>query len=285
MPKTYNEIYINARKKLKEFGVSAYSLEARLITANAAGKTKEQFLRDMHLYSSDQVEAKAMEMLKSRLEGEPVAYIVGDWEFYGLPMTVTKDVLIPRTDTEILVESAIKALKGRKMDARVLDLCTGSGCIGCAIAKELPAAHVVLVDNSTAALAVAKQNLMRNRLNPRVSCIEADALSAPPMMLGSFDVMVCNPPYIPTEQLRELDGSVRNYEPMAALDGGQDGFVFYRAVLDRWLAVVRNGGMVFFEVGIGQAEELEKLMRLAGVKNVETIKDTQGIDRVVCGNA
>ncbi len=285
MPKTYNEIYINARKKLKEFGVSAYSLEARLITANAAGKTKEQFLRDMHLYSSDQVEEKAMEMLKRRLEGEPVAYIVGDWEFYGLPMTVTKDVLIPRTDTEILVESAIKALKGRKMDARVLDLCTGSGCIGCAIAKELPAAHVVLVDNSTAALAVAKQNLMRNRLNPRVSCIEADALSAPPMMLGSFDVMVCNPPYIPTEQLRELDGSVRNYEPMAALDGGQDGFVFYRAVLDRWLAVVRNGGMVFFEVGIGQAEELEKLMRLAGVKNVETIKDTQGIDRVVCGNA
>ena len=285
MPKTYNEIYIDARKRLRDSGIEAASLEARLIMAHAAEKSMDVLLRDMNLYTGDAVAEKVLEMVEKRLQGEPVAYIVGDWEFYGLPMTVTKDVLIPRTDTEILVESAIKALKGRKMDARVLDLCTGSGCIGCAIAKELPAAHVVLVDNSTAALAVAKQNLMRNRLNPRVSCIEADALSAPPMMLGSFDVMVCNPPYIPTEQLRELDGSVRNYEPMAALDGGQDGFVFYRAVLDRWLAVVRNGGMVFFEVGIGQAEELEKLMRLAGVKNVETIKDTQGIDRVVCGNA
>lgn len=284
MPKTYNEIYINARKKLKEFGVSAYSLEARLIVANAAGKTKEQFLKDMNLYSSDQVDEKTEEMLKRRLEGEPVAYIVGDWEFYGLPMTVTKDVLIPRADTEVLAETAIKAMRGRKMDARVLDLCAGSGCVGCAIAKELPASHVVLADNSTSALAVARQNAMRNRLNPRVSCVETDVLTAPPMMLGSFDVMVCNPPYIPTAVMKTLDGSVRNYEPAAALDGGEDGLKFYRAVLDKWLAVVRHGGVVAFEVGIGQANDVEKLMRLAEIKNIETVKDTQGIDRVVCGN-
>lgn len=284
MPKTYNEIYIDARKKLKDMNIEAYSLEARFIVAHAAEKTMDSFMREINLYASKEVENRAAALVERRIDGEPVAYITGDWEFYGIPMTVTRDVLIPRMDTEVLVETAVNALMGRKMDARIIDLCTGSGCVGCAIAKELPATRVVLVDNSVAALGVAKHNAMRNRLNPRVSCVEADALSAPPMMLGSFDLMVCNPPYIPTDELARLDDSVKMYEPVCALDGGEDGLDFYRAILSKWRNVVRVGGMMMFEAGIGQAGEIAQLMRVAGLNNVGFVKDTLDIDRVVYGN-
>ena len=284
MPKTYNDIYIDARKRLKEKSISAYALEARLIVACAAGKTRDGLLKDMNLYTSKEVEDKVMAMVKRRLEGEPVAYITGSWEFYGLPIIVTKDVLIPRVDTEVLAECAINALRGRKMDARVLDLCTGSGCLGCAIGKELPATHVVLGDISTAALGVAKSNVQLNRLNPRVNCIEMDALSAPPMMLGTFDLMVCNPPYIPTADMEGLEKEVKDYEPSGALDGGEDGLMFYRSVIEKWRCVMRPGAMMLFEVGINQAEDVKTIMRKFGLKNVGSVKDTLEIDRVVYGN-
>ncbi|MEA4895001.1 MAG: peptide chain release factor N(5)-glutamine methyltransferase [Oscillospiraceae bacterium] len=284
MPKTYNEIYIRTRKKLRDRGIEAASLEARLIIAHASGKSTEQFLRDMNLYTSEAVAAVVSELTERRLGGEPVAYITGSWEFYGLPIIVTRDVLIPRNDTELLAETAITALKGRKMDARVIDLCTGSGCIGCAIAHELPATHVVLSDKSRAALRTAKQNVMKLKLNPRVTCVELDALAQPPLMLGSFDLLTCNPPYIPSADIETLDPSVKDYEPHAALDGGEDGLDFYRAILRLWHNVVRVGGLMIFEVGIGQAVDVMELMREAGLKNVGCVKDTQEIDRVVFGN-
>ncbi len=284
MPRTYNDIYIGARKKLKDGGTEAASLEARLIISAAAEKPMDALLRDMGLYTTDAVAEKVSEMVQRRLEGEPVAYITGSWEFYGLPLLITRDVLIPRNDTELLVDTALTALKGRKMDARVVDLCTGSGCVGCAIARELPASHVVLADNSRAALAVAKHNVQANRLNPRVSCIELDALSAPPMMLGSFDLLACNPPYIPTADLETLDSSVKDFEPLAALDGGEDGLLFYREILKSWHNVVRIGGLMLFEVGIGQSEAVMALMREAGLNNVGAVRDMQGIERVLYGN-
>lgn len=284
MPKTYNEIYIEARKQLRDGGIAVHNLEARLIIAHVSGKSMDTFMREINLYTSTAVEQEVGALVERRLGGEPVAYITGEWEFYGLPISVTKDVLIPRMDTELIADLAIKALNGRKMDARVLDLCTGSGCIGCAIAKQLPASHVVLADNSRAALAVAKQNVLRNKLNPRVSCVELDALALPPMMLGSFDLLVCNPPYIPTQDIAGLDDSVKSYEPLSALDGGEDGLTFYRAVLEKWHNVVRIGGLVIFEVGIGQAEDVMKLMYLAGLNNVGCAKDTLGIDRAVYGS-
>ncbi|MEG0777228.1 MAG: peptide chain release factor N(5)-glutamine methyltransferase [Oscillospiraceae bacterium] len=285
MPRTYNDIYIDARRRLRENGVEAYSLEARFIVAHVAKKPMDAFMREMNLYTADFVAPEVDALIERRLAGEPVAYITGDWEFYGIPISVTRGVLIPRVDTEVLADSAISALRGRKMDARVLDLCTGSGCVGCAIAKELPATHVVLADNSRAALGIAKQNVMRNKLNPRVSCIELDAMETPPMMIGSFDLLTCNPPYIPTADIAGLDTSVKDYEPLEALDGGADGLNFYRAIIEKWRNVVRLGGLMLFEVGVGQAEDVIKLMRLGGFKNVESVKDTLGIDRVVFGNA
>ncbi|MGI5979664.1 MAG: peptide chain release factor N(5)-glutamine methyltransferase [Oscillospiraceae bacterium] len=284
MPRTYSDIYIDVRKKLREKGVEAYQLEARLLVSHAAGKSVDELLRELPLYASDQVEERVAALTERRMQDEPVAYLLGEWEFYGLPIVVTKDVLIPRPDTEILVETAVKALHGRKMDARVLDLCTGSGCIGCAIASELPASHVVLVDNSAKALTVAKQNILKNRLNPRVTCVETDALLPPPPVLGSFDLLCCNPPYIASDEIATLDASVRDFEPLAALDGGADGLVFYRSIIPKWKNVVRAGGLMIFEVGEGQSGDVMELMKKNGLTNVGSVKDTNGTERVVCGN-
>lgn len=284
MAVTYNDIYIKARKRLRDVGIEAYNIEARYLVAAASDKRMDQLVRDMNLYTSDEVSARVDNMISRRLDGEPMAYITGEWEFYGVPIIVNRDVLVPRVDTEVLVETAICSLRGRKMDARVMDLCTGSGCIGCAIAKELPATRVTLADNSKAALAVAKQNILANKLNPRVTCVEVDALANPPLMLGSFDLLVCNPPYIPTDDINTLDDTVKKYEPVQALDGGEDGLDYYRAIIKNWRATIRKGGLMMFEVGIGQADKVCDLMSDSGLTNVGKIKDTQGIDRVCFGN-
>ena len=282
MPKTNNELYLMARSALKKAGVEAYSLEARLITAHACGKTKEAFLRDLALYSSNECEQRVNDLIERRLNGEPMAYVTGEWEFFGLPMEVSPDVLIPRSDTEVLVETALRALVGRKMDARILDLCSGSGCIGCALAHELPAARVVQVDISDAALEISRRNARRNRLN-RVIALKADALKKPPMSIGSFDLIVSNPPYVPSMEILTLDSSVRDFEPLGALDGGEDGLMFYRAIIRHWRHVLRPGGWLMFEVGEDQAQDVLSMMKDAGLENLYAVEDTQGIKRVVVG--
>lgn len=282
MPKTNNELYLMARNALKKAGVEAYTLEARLIVAHACGKTKEAFLRDLALYSSNECEQRVNALIERRLNGEPMAYVTGEWEFFGLPMEVTPDVLIPRSDTEVLVETALHALVGRKMDARILDLCSGSGCIGCALAHELPAARVVQVDISDAALEISRRNARRNRLN-RVIALKADALKKPPMSIGTFDLIVSNPPYVPSFEILTLDSSVRDFEPLGALDGGEDGLMFYRSIIRYWRHVLRPGGWLMFEVGEDQADAVLAMMRDAELQNLYAVEDTQGIKRVVIG--
>lgn len=283
MPKTYNDIYFSVRNALRENGVEAFSLEARILLAAAAGKTTEQLMRDMYLYTSPEIEERAHSMIERRLQGEPLAYISGSWEFYGLPMTVTPDVLIPRMDTEILVDAAIDAIKGFGMKGRVLDLCCGSGCIACAIAHELPAARVVAADISPSALEVCRKNIKDNKLTSRIIPMNADATTWPPMSIGSFDVIVSNPPYIPSFELIELDCSVRDYEPMTALDGGEDGLDFYRAIIKYWTITMRPNGLMMFEVGEGQADEVKMMLLKAGFVSVEGRNDTLGFERVVIG--
>ena len=141
--KTYNDIYLETRNALRASGIEGYTLEARLLVATAAGKSVAELLRDINLYTTAAIDAEVQELTRRRLAGEPVAYITGAWEFYGLPMKVTPDVLIPRMDTELLVTTAKELLLGRKMDARKLDLCCGSGCIACALGHELPATKLV----------------------------------------------------------------------------------------------------------------------------------------------
>ena len=279
-------MYISLRNRLRDAGIEAAALEARLIAATAAGKSTEKLLRDMRYYATDEVERRAEEMVQRRLAGEPVAYITGVWEFRGLPMEVSRDVLIPRIDTEVLAELAIKYLRGTgRLDARVLDLCSGTGCIGCAIAAELPRVRVVLADVSAAAMDISRRNVERNGLGGRVSFLPADVTKQPPLMTGSFDLVVSNPPYIPTMEILTLDPSVRDYEPVWALDGGEDGLDFYRAILKNWALVIRQGGELMFEVGEDQAERVKDLMRMAGLREARSFPDTQNIQRVVAAKA
>lgn len=283
MPKTYNDIYFVVRNKLRESGVEAYGLEARTLLAAAAGKTTEQLLRDMYLYTSSEIETRTEEMLERRLKGEPLAYIAGSWDFYGLPFTVTPDVLIPRIDTEVLVACVVRAIRAFGMKGRVLDLCCGSGCIACAVASELPATRVVAADISLPALDIARKNIKDNKLASRIITIHADAKTWPPMSIGSFDVIASNPPYIASEEILTLDSSVRDHEPLGALDGGTDGLDFYRAIIKYWTITLRPNGMMMFEVGEGQADAVKKMLLGAGYVAVQTVKDTLGVERVVIG--
>lgn len=281
--KTYNDIYIQARNTLRGAGIEGFNLEAKLLVARASGKTLPQLLRDMNLYTTDKVENAVKDYTSRRLKGEPVAYITGLWEFYGLPIVVTPDVLIPRMDTEILVEAAKSILFGHKMDARVLDLCCGSGCIACAVGHELPAAKLVAVDISASALEICRKNIAANRLNSRVICMQADATSSPPLGIGRFDMIIANPPYIASGEIAGLDCSVRDYEPIWALDGGPDGLRFYKGIIKYWKSLLNDEGWLLFEVGEGQADAVEEMLQSAGFNYTERRKDSLGIDRVVIG--
>lgn len=281
--RTYNDIYLSARNLLRQSGVEAFSLEAKLLVAGAAGKTTAQLLRDMSLYASNKIEDTVTEYIARRLRGEPVAYITGSWEFYGLPIVTTPDVLIPRMDTEKLVDTAKELLTGRKMNARLLDLCCGSGCITCAIGHEMPATRLVAIDISANALEVCRRNIAAQKLISRVICMQADALSSPPLGIGEFDMIVSNPPYIASEEIKTLDVSVKDFEPVWALDGGEDGLKFYKAIIKYWKSLLRQGGYLLFEVGEGQAQAVRDMLSAAGFGYTDTRKDTLGIDRVVFG--
>lgn len=283
MPKTYNELYFQVRNELKQAGVEAFGQEARILLASACDKTEAQLMRDMNLYTSGELEKKVMDMLDRRLSGEPLAYVAGSWEFYGLPMIVTPDVLIPRMDTEVLVDAALSYAKllGRKL--RVLDLCCGSGCIACAVASRLQNVSIFAADVSSSALEICRKNISLNRLSSKILTIYADALSWPPHHTGGFDMILSNPPYIPSSEIAGLDASVRDYEPHGALDGGEDGLDFYRAIIKHWTVTLRPNGLMIFEVGENQAEDVKQMLLEAGFISVDSRNDTLGIERVVIG--
>lgn len=281
---TYNDIYIKARRKLRAAGITASDLETRLIVAHAAGKTREELLSSSRLYVTDgAVSAIVDEMIERRIKGEPVAYILGEWEFYGLPIIVSKAVMIPRVDTELLAQEAIRLIKRRGGQTRVLDLCTGSGCVGIAIAEHVSDCRIVLIDNSEQALAICRANVLKNRLSRNVIAFEADALETPPALLGMFDVIVSNPPYIPTRELNGLDISVRDHEPVCALDGGPDGLYFFRAIATNWAALLKPGGNFAFECGAGQARAVREILEDSGLCDIKVHIDTLGVERVVVG--
>ena len=280
---TYNNLYLDIRHQLKAAGVENAQLEARELMCYATDKSREQFVRDAGLYVADAMEKRIHNLVDRRLAGEPVAYIIGEWEFYGLPLDITRDVLIPRMDTELLAERAILLARAAGEGARVLDLCAGSGCIGLAVAANVPTCRVVLADVSEGALRVCKQNIRRCGLSAQVVCLLADAMQPPAANLWDFDVIVCNPPYIPSADIPGLDVSVKDYEPHLALDGGADGLNFYRAIAERWGNALRLDGSLLFEVGIGQVGEVEMIMAKNGYADIKTYQDTAGIWRVVEG--
>ena len=279
---TYNDLYLEIRRQLRAADSGDPTLEARELVAFACGKTKEELLRDSRLYVTPEVEARVRALVQRHLDGEPTAYLIGEWEFYGLPLDISRDVLIPRPDTEVLAGLAIDFVKTQGA-CRVLDLCAGSGCVGLAVASQCPESRVVLGELSEGALRICRQNIRRNGLSGRVVPMQMDALAPPPAQLGEFRCLVSNPPYIPAGDIPGLDPSVRDYEPHMALDGGADGLDFYRNLAGEWKNALTVGGKIFLEVGIGQADDVLRLLRAQGFGDLEITKDLNGIPRVVHG--
>ena len=283
MATTYNNLYLDIRQQLRRAGIEEATLEARELVCFGTNKSREELARDGGLYASPELEHRVRDLVRRHLEGEPVAYLIGEWEFYGLPLDISRDVLIPRPDTEVLAEQAIGYIKTLG-ECRVLDLCAGSGCIGLAVAAQVPQARVVLGELSDGALRVCRQNIRRCGLTGRVTAMQLDALRPPLQRLGDFDCIVSNPPYIPSGDIPGLDASVRDYEPHMALDGGADGLDFYRAICAHWRSVLHPGSRLCFEVGIGQADDVLRLMRSVGFGDLEILPDPAGIPRVVLGD-
>ena len=279
---TYNNLYLDIRQQLHAAGLPAATLEARELVCCAAGKSREELSRDGRLYVPAAVEQQVERLAQRHLAGEPVAYLIGEWEFYGLPLDISESVLIPRPDTEVLVEQALSRLQN-VAEPRILDLCAGSGCVGLALAKHLPGSRVVLGELDEGALRICRQNIRRNDLTGRVVSLQMNALEKPPAHLGEFDAIVSNPPYIPDGDIAGLDVSVRDYEPHLALKGGEDGLDFYRAICAQWRTALRADGRLLFEVGIGQADDVLRIMRSCGFGDVEITPDLNGIPRVVSG--
>lgn len=280
---TYQSILQTTRKQLQEFEIENPTLECHEILCHCSGLTKAELFRDLSTEISESVVTEIQALVKRRLQNEPLAYLLEEWDFYGLTLKVTPDVLIPRIDSEIIALRGIQ-LAGKDPTGRVLDLCAGSGCLGLSIAKNIPTASVVLGDCSISALKICRENIQRTQVAQQVAYIQLDCLKPPPVELQeAFSLIVCNPPYIPTKDISKLSPMVANYEPLLALDGGEDGLHFYRSIVQHWLQVLKPTGYILFEVGIHQSLMVESLLEDAGIQVLETLSDTQSILRVVQG--
>ena len=282
MVKKYSQLYLEARSRfmLQEPEQTA-SLLSRSLLCYVSGKTNEQILSDREVYAPEEV-CRKMETAVSRiLAGEPLAYVLGEWSFYGLTFYIDKNVLIPRDDTCAVTQLAIKRGLYLDQDPRILDLCTGSGCIGIAIAKRVKDARVTLADISPEALAVAGRNVERHQLSGRVTCVSADALSAPPEHLGMYDMIISNPPYITTQEMQELDPSVRDHEPHLALHGGEDGLDFYRSIAKNYTAVLKEGGYLCLEYDPSQGDAICGILENHGYTILDSVRDYNDRERAL----
>lgn len=261
-----NSLELRIAEALRQKEIESAEFEARQIVSAVAKL-------------GDKRETAAKDLLKKRLSGEPLQYILGEWEFFGLPFKVGPGVLIPRPDTEIVVETALKLLRGQK-NPKALDVCAGSGCIGVALAVHC-GAEVTFIEKSPDAIRFLKENVALNEVNAKI--VECDVLQSPDFGTKEpIDLIVSNPPYIRSDVIESLSVEVKR-EPKMALDGGDDGLKFYREITKKAAVALKENGQLVFEIGFDQAKEVTEILRLNGFKDINTIKDYGGNDRVVYG--
>ena len=282
MVKKYGDLYQDTRRALLATeNVQDAGVLARMLLCHVSGKTQAEYLADRELYASEETVRGVEAGLKRLLDGEPMAYILGQWEFYGLPMRVSPKVLIPRDDTCAVAELAIRQALFLKQDPRILDLCCGSGCIGLAVASRVKDAKVTLADISQDALSVARENTALNKLSGRVRCVSADALKPAFPFLGKFDMIVSNPPYITARDMEELPHSVKDFEPHLALFGGEDGLDFYRSIAKNFAPALKPGGYLCFEFGDDQGDDVCRILAENGYTILERTRDYNDRERAV----
>ena len=277
-----SELYRQTRKAfLVQEDPQSASLLARNLLCFVTGKTNEAILADPEQYVGDDVCAAMAQAAARVTAGEPLAYVLGQWDFYGMTLHVDPNVLIPRDDTCAVTALAIRQALFLDSNPRILDLCTGSGCIGLAIASRVKDAKVTLADISRDAIAVARKNITSQKLSGRVACMQVDALQPPSAFLGKFDLIVSNPPYITTQEMAELPDSVKNFEPHLALHGGRDGLKFYRAIAENFCQALKPGGFLCFEFGMGQGDDVCAILEENGYTILERSKDYNDRERAV----
>lgn len=261
--------------------VNASPAERAKLTALLAAVGIEDAALEVQWILEDAADfVQACGIAQRRAKREPLQYLLGAWEFYGLRMAVGEGVLIPRADTEILVETVLTALR-ETPSPKILDLCTGSGCIALALKSQRQDAAVSGIDLSAAALRYAKKNAAYHHF--QVDFIEGDVCAEEVFArFSQMDVITCNPPYLTGADMKNLQAEVR-YEPEAALYGGEDGLSFYRRIAPLWRSALKPNGMLAFEVGIGQAEAVRAIMAQAGYTETAVTADLNGIARVVTG--
>lgn len=274
----YREIYDKGKGALAAAGVPEAELDARLLLEYVCGTDRNTLLVHADREVTAEEEAKYLSLIDRRGARIPLQHLTGTQNFMGLDFKVTEAVLVPRQDTEILVE---EALGGLHDGMRVLDMCTGSGCILISLLHYKNDCVGLGVDVSPEALAVAKENAEK-LLTPEkeVSFLQSNLFEK---VEGKFDLIVSNPPYIATAEIEKLMPEVKDHEPRIALDGTEDGLFFYRKITEGCKEHLVKGGELYYEIGYDQGEAVKELMENAGFLEVKIIKDYAGCDRVVCG--
>ena len=278
---TWRECLAGGMKMLEDAGIPDADIDARILLESFCGISRSGYYLHADEEMPQDLTAAYQRILEKRRQRIPLQHLTGEQEFMGLPFAVTGDVLIPRQDTETLAEEAIACLKKMADSAgglRVLDLCTGSGCLAVSIKHVLPDAAVTASDISAEALAAARENAGRNRAE--IDFVESDLFDRIP---GAFHLIVSNPPYIPTDVIETLMPEVRRFEPRLALDGGADGLMFYREIAAQSAAHLVPGGWIYVEIGCDQGPDVAGMFRSAGLGQIQIKKDLAGNPRIVCG--
>ena len=274
------EVLLKSYEELKKVKIESYLLDSQLLLGKVLNRDKLFIMLNRDFRLNHKQETEFLKLIELRKNKMPIKYILGESEFMSMNFIVKPGVLIPRPDTEILVEEVIKHINENEY-TKVCDVCSGSGAIGLSIAKFVKAAEVTMYDISEDALAVARLNIERFDLSKRVRVEFSDLLQVAIGENKKFQVIVSNPPYIREEVIPTLMEDVKNYEPYIALSGGNDGLDFYRRITQESLLVLEKGGLLAFEIGYDQREEVKAILLGSGFSKVECIKDLSGNDRVI----
>lgn len=277
---TYQEAYQKATGELKAAGIPEPESDAWILLEHVTGMTRTRYYVDGFGKMPEIEKERFFELVNCRKTRIPVQHLTGVQEFMGYEFAVNEHVLVPRQDTEILVEEAEKRLLLMKKEnpVKVLDMCTGSGCIPISLKLRNPQIVIEGADISEEALKVAEKNA--KKLGVSGKWIQTDMFEN---ITGTFDMITSNPPYIPTKVIEELEAEVRLHDPYEALDGKEDGLYFYRIIVKESRQYLKRGGWLIFEIGSDQAEAVKTLLQEAGYENIEVKKDLAGLDRVVYG--
>lgn len=279
---TIGELYTNLKSVLRLMNIDTYAFEAKLIIEKAFDSELPRILMNRDSAVPESILDNIQDMTEKRKKGFPIQYILDEWEFYGYKFKVGEGVLIPRQDTETLIDYVLDICRKNNIKSpKIIDLCSGTGCIAIALKKEMPDSEIYALENSGIALEYLEYNAKLNQADIKI--MEADVLEDKYTdNFKDFDIIVSNPPYLTRQDMRELQPEVR-FEPITALYAGEDGLYFYQRITPLWKKILKSGGMIVYEIGMNQHESVSDILKSNNFNQTEFIKDTAGIIRVVSG--